>query len=115
MQFFSKKCLVGDLVVFECFYFGVVGEVVVWRKFLVVSENLNLATLFLSARSLTIFTKSHEKRAIFSILHLKLSFGHYQYFSGTTNIESLATPLLVRSSIQGTFGVQKHSVNEFVG
>ena len=49
MQFFSKKCLVGDLVgdlvVFERFYFGVVGKVVVWRKFLVVSENFNLATL----------------------------------------------------------------------
>ena len=45
MQIFSKKCLVGDLVVFECFYFGVVGKVVVWRKFLVVSENFNLATL----------------------------------------------------------------------
>jgi hypothetical protein len=45
VQIFSKKCLVGDLVVFECFYFGVVGKVVVWRKFLVVSENFNLATL----------------------------------------------------------------------
>ena len=45
MLYISKKCLVGDLVVFECFYFGLVGKVVVWRKFLVVSENFNLAAL----------------------------------------------------------------------
>ena len=50
MLYISKKCLVGDLVVFECFYFGLVGKVVVWRKFLVVSENFNLATLLTSLR-----------------------------------------------------------------
>ena len=50
MLYISKKCLVGDLVVFECFYFGLVGKVVVWRKFLVVSENFNLAALQLDER-----------------------------------------------------------------
>ena len=55
-----------------------------WRSF----------SVFRSARALPIFSKNHEKRAIFSILILKLGFGHYQYFSGTTNVESLATPLI---------------------
>ena len=36
-----------------------------------------------------------KKGQFFSILHLKLGFGHYQYFLGTTNVESLATPLMV--------------------